>query len=287
MKNDNNIFPQQEDLNESIRIKSSPLGSIIPGSTFLSYGGRTLEFDSIVTQSLSLPDFRARCHSISYETLCDAIITPINRCLNYEGDTITLKGYLDGLQKAVFPYGKDKLEEKHKSFYVGATNAIAKIINNPGNVKTLSVQANDLLNNLNNSIQNLREGSGFWNSSVQSAFDPVSWCYVRNNEVISTQDNLNIVPGQPTANFFPADVPTEVKNGFYLTDLADGYRLCTIINETCGSGKFYTLQAQSRSKEPFMFSSSNKFEFIPSSRYIELDAKVFYLNKNSWVEFES
>lgn len=138
-----------------------------------------LDFQYDLQQAMPVKSGQHRCHTIGYEIICNGVKDPINACLR-AGKDVAL-GALDGLLEAVYPNGsKTRLGTSHnlqvvaQKYYKQAQTAIANISTAiaTGSPKVVDY-ANDLIDALNNSPDNLRPGDGSTNSSIQEALDLV------------------------------------------------------------------------------------------------------------------
>ncbi|RDU22167.1 LamG-like jellyroll fold domain-containing protein [Anaerosacchariphilus polymeriproducens] len=253
---------------------------------FFPYDNRTLginiagreNFEKAITDAIICPPGQARCHSVSYSTLCEGICSPINACLAGTKTDIELQRYLEGMKDATYINGNPG--GVFARYYNGAITFIGEILNEirgGRDINKICSSANELLKNLNNSRDNLRLGDSNWNSSIQAAFDPVYWIYVNKVGMVeSDHAGLNYTPPYN----FPVGLPAARTDGFYLTDLTDGRRMDIIKSRTKGDGSFCVYKAKVRgSVQRFLFSSSNQY---PLMQYCETGKKAYYLYNNTW-----
>ncbi|MFI1828152.1 DUF4157 domain-containing protein [Streptomyces sp. NPDC020412] len=137
-----------------------------------------------VDKYMTLATGNARCHTISYEEICNSVIGPVNRYLQ-TGRT-DQAGFLYGLVDAVFPHGatadshagtpnatalNNVASASHGQAITALTN-INNLISTAGSTAAiLQTHVDDLITALNSSPDNLREGNGSTNSSIGSALD--------------------------------------------------------------------------------------------------------------------
>lgn len=236
------------------------------------------KFETAITDDIICPPGQARCHSISYSTLCVGICSPINACLAGTKTDVQLQGYLEGMKDATYINGDPG--GIFTRYFKGATcfiNQILMEIRGGRDVNKICICAKELLKCLNNSRANLRLGDSNWNSSIQAAFDPVSWIYVNKaGKIESDHLGLNYTPPHD----LPAGLPIPLTEGFYLLEETDGKRLEIIKRRTMGDGSFCVFKAKvDGTAQRFLFSSSNQF---PLMRYCETGKKVYYLFNNTW-----
>ncbi|MEU3690617.1 hypothetical protein [Streptomyces narbonensis] len=159
--------------------------SVVSGLSLTKSGRHP--FASDLQQAMGLTPLQARCHTISYETISEAVITAVNMCLA-AGNSANL-GYLHGTVDSVFPAG-GSLPATHQNLpnsaalqaictreftrAVNAVNSLDAMLAIPPTVLSLgptNAQANELIQALNNSPGNLRPAASNTNSSIQGALD--------------------------------------------------------------------------------------------------------------------
>ncbi|MGM3226026.1 hypothetical protein [Dickeya zeae] len=140
-------------------------------------------FDKKITDGMPVGYGQARCHTISYDTIANAIVDTIN-----EIKQPTVNRMLDGLLLAIFPLANpnnhiytgiwsNNLELAKAAYenYTAAQVALAAIkallSSQPVDLQKVKQHANELLKALNNSPDNLRLGYQTTNASIGNAVD--------------------------------------------------------------------------------------------------------------------
>ena len=143
-------------------------------------------FATLVQNGMGLKSNQARCHVISYETICAGVIDVINEVLKGKGNIFWAESKLEGLLYAVYPNGgktskysgNQDLDKAAKKYYKIAKTNIKKIILllrmkklNKKRRQEMRAYVNLLIKSLNNSPDNLRPGNSSTNSSIGSSLD--------------------------------------------------------------------------------------------------------------------
>lgn len=128
------------------------------------------------------------CHTVSYHTICNGVMQPINECLAKRCDDTAAYNYLLGIIETIAPSGWDNSHPtigtnpnkiwliKYCQNMVDDSKVLATDIKNElkkplYNMLTLLNYANSLIANLNNCPSNLRPGDGTTNKSIGNAID--------------------------------------------------------------------------------------------------------------------
>lgn len=255
-------------------------GIVIGSTTSITLNQARDPFDNLIITFLRVNEGQARCHSISYHCISNAIIAPINACLNKTITPTQMKSYLNGLHSAVFIKSMPINYQCYIRSSQDSINSLFRHISEQTiKIEFIVIEANNLLSALNNSHANLRIGNSSWNSSVQSAFDPGEWYFVYGGVVLSSHYSLSY----STPPSLPVGCPAQIGDGFYLTSYYDGDRLDKLIHSTYTTESVFLYTSKTESNEYLISSSSNQFaldSFLPAP-----NCAIYYLVNSAWVKF--
>lgn len=115
----------------------------------------------------------------------------------------------------------------------------------------IAANASEIVRLLNSEKVNLRTGFSNWNSSTQSAYDPIRYIY---------------------------------DNGFLITSLCDSIRISNLIHFTLGKDEnilntedaLFFYSARDNQNTPFLYSSNNPISFEGTADYSECKDPIYY-----------
>jgi len=170
------------------------------------------DFSHELQQALGLKPGEHRCHTVSYETITQGVLAPINACILAKQDVAL--GALEGLLEAIYPSGGvaknhanhpnqnqlDKIAADQYGVAQLSIDEIEKAVTDINKKQSVSKQdlehlvkcANFLIYALNNSPDNLREGFGNTNSSIQGGLD-LEQDNGKASQIIIGGNNVNVI----------------------------------------------------------------------------------------------
>lgn len=221
------------------------------------------KFSTEVGNYFKLTAQEAICHSFSYDNIAACI------CWHLNNGHVSFEELIDAIYN-----GKD--DDKRDE-------AICLIQKMKMSSESYSFAhlANELLRNLNNAIPNLRIGNRKWNASVGNCYDPISWVFVQNGKVICSNSEKNL--GELTKDYSSYNA---YPNGFYLTDKNDGKRISMLKKIETYPEKELSIYTAAYQGKPFIYSSLNKFEFIPTEKAENFHTDIWYIDGSNWESFQ-
>ncbi len=249
-------------------------------------------FSTIIINALPIPrcsvGVNDRCHYISYGSICDGIANPINFYLRGWANLQQVTDYFNELRNAVFLDNNGT--QCDQIFYYGSATVVQEIreflanylpsaiISNKYMKVRLVGLANELIYQLNNSINNLRLADASWNHSIKAAYDPAQWYYVNKNFQIAG-DNTMLHYTTPRVD---PNVPQFPKEGIYLPNRNDGRRLWMLLKTAVHGGLYIYSGVQLHENYHFVYSSNNQFKLIESQDTLAANLPIYYLYNNQW-----
>ncbi len=192
----------------------------------LFVGSARWDFKQFIKDAHHYDKNLACCHRISYHTIEEILIFTYNKLGQDEITAGEKDTILELLLNVFYPDGEPNENEDpdNNQNYTELTIVLDKLRGidtlNLKDVETCK-QVSDLLGTvlccLNSAPANLRDGYVSWNSSIGSCYDPSEWTTVLDGKEIFSQKGT-VTP----------QIPTEVSDGIYLTDEADGRGIHTL-----------------------------------------------------------
>lgn len=277
-------------------------------NVFYWEGSDRPNFLPIVTQEVFCQENTDRCHSVSWQMLCNIVIDILNggKTSFLSFNTYAEWGFwfLNKTMGKLVPYYKkeqplypnilpaitegienkyfDRLDDLQYALAKGYETALKK--NEWQSVKGLAYQ---YLERLNSCIFNLRYPAVpdyDWNQSVGGAYDPRRWCYVdgKGNVLSDEKNPTQTIDCKNYSSVFRAI--GKCNEGYYLLSEFDGFLL----------RKMHHKNLVAILKEPHLYfahglldghrvmaSSGNEFENTQNWKP-DGDANIYYLYKNQW-----